>query len=60
MMLVLNDEVEKASRQSQRASLDPDAAAELDRLRLAAWASEDGAEARAAFVEKRKPRFTGK
>lgn len=44
----------------QRATLDPDTAAEIDRLRLAAFTSADGAEARAAFVEKRKPRFTGK
>jgi len=45
---------------SQRASLDPETSAELDRLRLAAFASEDGAEARAAFAEKRTPRFSGK
>lgn len=44
----------------QRAALDRATAAELDRLRLAAFASADGAEARAAFAEKRKPRFTGK
>jgi enoyl-CoA hydratase/carnithine racemase len=40
--------------------LDADAAAELARLIEAAWTSEDAAEARAAFREKRKPVFTGR
>jgi enoyl-CoA hydratase/carnithine racemase len=40
--------------------LDPAAAAELTRLMHQAWTSEDAAEARAAFREKRKPQFKGR
>jgi enoyl-CoA hydratase/carnithine racemase len=42
-----------------RAALDADTAADLDRVRLRAWASKDAAEARLAFAQKRKPTFTG-
>jgi len=40
--------------------IDPATAAELGDLVQRAWASDDAAEARAAFREKRKPVFTGK
>jgi enoyl-CoA hydratase/carnithine racemase len=40
--------------------LDPAAAAEIARLIEQAWLSEDAAEARAAFREKRKPSFKGR
>jgi enoyl-CoA hydratase len=40
--------------------LDAAAAAELARLMQQAWLSEDAAEARAAFREKRKPQFKGR
>jgi enoyl-CoA hydratase/carnithine racemase len=43
----------------RRADLDDDTRAELDRVRLRAWASADAAEARAAFAGKRKPTFRG-
>ncbi|HEX6569310.1 MAG TPA: enoyl-CoA hydratase-related protein [Acidimicrobiales bacterium] len=41
-------------------TLDPDVAAEIHRSRQAALASADCAEARAAFGERRPPRFTGR
>lgn len=41
-------------------SLDAAAAEELARLMHQAWLSEDSAEARAAFREKRKPQFKGR
>jgi enoyl-CoA hydratase/carnithine racemase len=41
-------------------TLDAGAAAELAQLMQAAWMSEDAAEARAAFREKRKPNFKGR
>ena len=40
--------------------VDGEAAAELARLMQAAWTSEDAAEARTAFREKRKPTFKGR
>jgi enoyl-CoA hydratase len=40
--------------------LSPEVAAELAQLVQAAWGSEDAAEARAAFKEKRKPQFKGR
>jgi len=43
----------------QRAALPDDAAAEVDALRAAAWASRDAAEALAALAAKRPPVFEG-
>jgi enoyl-CoA hydratase/carnithine racemase len=43
----------------RRAEIAAAEAALIDRLRLRAWASQDAAEARRAFAEKRKPSFTG-
>jgi enoyl-CoA hydratase/carnithine racemase len=40
--------------------LTDDAAREIDALRREAWTSADAAEARAAFRDKRPPRFTGR
>lgn len=42
------------------ADLPPEAAAEVAALQRAAWTSEDAREARAAFREKRPPKFTGR
>jgi len=44
---------------ARRAELAPDVAADLDRVRLRSWTSRDAAEARLAFVQKRKPKFGG-
>ena len=40
--------------------VDGAATAELAQLMQAAWTSEDAAEARAAFRDKRKPEFKGR
>jgi enoyl-CoA hydratase/carnithine racemase len=42
------------------APLSPDIAAEIEALQRDAYLSADAQEARAAFREKRAPRFTGK
>jgi len=41
-------------------ALAPDVAAELEEIQRRAWESEDAREARAAFREKRPPRFSGR
>jgi enoyl-CoA hydratase/carnithine racemase len=43
-----------------RAALPPQDAARIDALRAAAWRSDDAAEARAAFAERREARFRGR
>lgn len=43
-----------------RAALPAEDALELERLRGAAWASEDAAAARQAFAQKRPPVFRGR
>ena len=45
---------------ARRAELAPAAAAEIERLRSAAWLSDDAAEGRHALAEKRPPEFKGR
>ena len=49
----------KAQIAADRSGSDPDTDAHLADLRLAAWASSDYQEGRAAFAQRRAPRFTG-
>ena len=44
----------------RRAELSEDIGAEIERLRARAWLSEDSAEARRAFAERRTPSFKGR